>query len=74
MTYDVGRCRVPELLKRRKLNQQDLVDGIGLTKQSVSKICNNAQVMSYQTALKVAKFLGVSMEELYEIRKIRHRE
>jgi DNA-binding XRE family transcriptional regulator len=51
------------------MTQQELAEHIGLSKQTVSRYVNNSHVMSYQTALNIARVLKCQMEDLYEIRE-----
>ncbi|MDQ0412676.1 helix-turn-helix transcriptional regulator [Mesobacillus stamsii] len=74
MPYKVVCCRVPSHLRRKRWTQQELADRVGLTKQAMSKIVNNANIMSYETAYSVAKELGCRMEDLYEVRYIGNKE
>lgn len=71
MTYKVGKCLLPYHLRKRKMSQQELADKINKTKQTVSRYVNNQTVMSYETALNIAKEMNCDMEDLYEIKKVR---
>ncbi|MES1038992.1 helix-turn-helix transcriptional regulator [Peribacillus simplex] len=69
MTYKVGRCLLRHHLTKNRMTQQELAEHIGLSKQTVSRYVNNSHVMSYQTALNIARVLKCQMEDLYEIRE-----
>lgn len=71
MAYKVGRCRIPEHLRRKRWTQQDLADKVGKTKQTISRYINNQSVMSYETAVNVSNALDCDMEDLYEIIEVR---
>jgi transcriptional regulator with XRE-family HTH domain len=53
------------------MSQQELAERINKSKQIISRYVNNQTVMSYETALNIAKILNCEMEDLYEIIKIR---
>ncbi len=69
MAYKVGKCLLRYHLTINGMTQQDLANRIGKTKQSISLYANNAQIMSYETALNVSKALNCAMEDLYEIKE-----
>jgi plasmid maintenance system antidote protein VapI len=64
--YQVGKCRLGYLLKRKGMTQTELADRIDRPKQQIHDYVINRKKMSYQTAFKIAKVLDVPMEELYE--------
>ena len=57
-----------ELRDERRYKQQDIVDGTGLSKSMISRVLNNDDIsnLTYESAKAIAKWLGVSMEELGE--------
>lgn len=69
MAFKVGKCRLRYHLARKRISQQELADLVGVTKQTISRYVNNAQIMSYETAFNIANVLDCEMEELYEFRK-----
>lgn len=64
--------RIPELMQRKGLrdnkrySQKDMAEGTNLTAPAVSRIVNNRTLdhVEFASAYKIAKWLGVSMEEL----------
>jgi putative transcriptional regulator len=52
---------------RRGLTQADLADLAGVTRKSINAIETGNMVLSTILALKLAKALGVSVEELFSI-------
>lgn len=66
LAHKVGRCLLKDLLKNRKMTQQELANQLGITVQQVNKYVLNKQKMSYETAFKIAEVLNCKMEELYE--------
>lgn len=71
VTYKVGKCLLPRHLHKRKMSQQELADQVRKSKQTISRYVNNQSVMSYETALNIAKALDCDMEDLYENIKVR---
>jgi DNA-binding XRE family transcriptional regulator len=67
VTYRVGKCLLRYHLAKKKMSQQELADRVDKTKQTISRYVNNQSVMSYETALNVARVLECDMEDLYEI-------
>ncbi|WP_238941808.1 helix-turn-helix transcriptional regulator [Bacillus sp. REN10] len=66
MVYIVGKCRLNEILKQRKLSQVDLADKLGMKKQQINAYATNESKMTLKTAKNIAYQLNVSIEELYD--------
>lgn len=47
--------------------QEDLAQAIGVSRQTIHAIEKNKFVPSVQTAMKLAKFFNLSVEELFEL-------
>jgi transcriptional regulator with XRE-family HTH domain len=64
--------KIPMLLSQKELRdgrryiQQDMVKGTGLSKSMISRVLdhNDISSLTYESAKAIAKWLGVSMEEL----------
>lgn len=54
-------------LKQQGKRQQELADGIGMTKQIVSKMLNGSRAINAVELRNIATFLNVSMETLVKI-------
>lgn len=54
-------------LKRQNKKQQDLADGIGVTKQIVSKMLNGSRAINAIELSRIAEFLNVPMETLVKL-------
>lgn len=67
MPLKTGRCLLRDILRKRKMSQQELADLLGVSKQTISKYVRNEVKMSYNTALNIAFILKCDMSELYEI-------
>lgn len=55
------------LLKKQNKKQQDLADGIGTSKQVVSKMLNGSRAINAIELSKIATFLNVSMDVLVKL-------
>ncbi|WP_284037424.1 helix-turn-helix transcriptional regulator [Neobacillus sp. 114] len=64
--FDVGRCRLNEILKEKKMSQVELAEKLGMKKQQINAYANNETTMSYRTAKNIAYQLNVLMEDLYD--------
>ncbi|MFD1472378.1 helix-turn-helix transcriptional regulator [Companilactobacillus mishanensis] len=53
--------------KEKKLSQQDLADAVDVTRQSILMIEKNKFNPSILLSLKIAKVLGVDVNELFSI-------
>jgi len=66
--------RIPELLTRKELrdkarySQKEFAEGTGLTGAAISRIMNHDTIdkLTYASAVAIAQWLGVPMEELAE--------
>lgn len=56
-----------DLLKKHNKRQQDLADGIGTTKQIISKMLNGSRAINAVELSKIANFLGEPMEMLVQL-------
>jgi len=60
------KLRLKEVLKERGISQGALSRGANVALNTVHRMCNEPNyVPNAETLAKVAKFLAVSMEELY---------
>lgn len=55
------------LLKKQNKKQTDLADALGTNKQTVNKMLNGTRMISAVELKAIAKYLGVTMEELTRI-------
>ena len=58
------------LLKKHNKRQQDLAEGIGTSKQIVSKMLNGSRAINAVELSKIANFLGEPMEMLVKIPRV----
>jgi len=59
--------KIRELRKELGFRQEDLADKLGVTRQTINAIENNKYNPTLELAIKLAKLLKVSVEELFLI-------
>jgi len=59
--------RIKELRKKLGFRQEDLAAKLGVTRQTINAIENNKYNPTLELAMKLAKLLKVSVEELFLI-------
>lgn len=64
--YKAIRCRIKELLYKKRVSQQEFADSIGVSKTWLNDKANLRGTMTLNTAMSISKALGCSMEDLYE--------
>lgn len=52
---------------KKKISLQNLADGIGVARSSLWIVENGNRACSVVTALKIAKYFGVSVEDMFEL-------
>jgi transcriptional regulator with XRE-family HTH domain len=65
MAISSGRCRLRSILELKQMTQTELANRTGLKPQKISDYVNNRQYMSMMNAARIAKALGVSIDDLY---------
>lgn len=56
-----------ELRKARGLRQEDLADILGVTRQTVIAIENDKYDPSLELALKISRFLGITVNDIFKL-------
>lgn len=64
--YVVGKCRLNEILKEKKISQVELAYKVGMKKQQIHSYANNDSTMSLKTAKNISYQLNVKIEDLYD--------
>ncbi|WML33468.1 helix-turn-helix transcriptional regulator [Clostridium sp. OS1-26] len=59
------RNKVKEFRKQLKLTQDELAQKLDVTRQTINAIENNKYNPTLELAIKMAKFLGVPVEQLF---------
>ena len=62
---DFLNVRVKEFRKEFKVTQDDLAKAVGVTRQTIISLENGKYNASLQLAHKLAKYFGVTIEELF---------
>ncbi|MBQ6569812.1 MAG: helix-turn-helix transcriptional regulator [Clostridia bacterium] len=64
------KTRIPELRKERKLSQEELALAVGVTRQTITSIEVGKYTASLPLAYKIAKFFGLTIEEVFDFSEI----
>ena len=59
--------RIAELRKARKISQVELADGVDVTRQTIIAIENNKYDPTLGLAMRLARYLGTTVEELFQL-------
>jgi putative transcriptional regulator len=60
------KTRIRELRKARKLSQEELAEAVGTTRQTITSIEVGKYTASLPLAWKIARFFGLSIEEVFD--------
>ena len=64
------KTRIPELRKKQKMSQQELADAVGVTRQTITSIEVGRYTASLPLAYKIARYFGLSIEEVFDFSDI----
>lgn len=64
--YKVKRCRLKEIIHEKKKRQVDLVNDLGYSKTYINDKIRLRGTIRIDHAMTIAKYLGCSIEDLYE--------
>lgn len=59
--------RIKELRKKKELRQEDLAEKLFVTRQTIIAVENNKYNPTLELAMKMAKLLETTVEELFEL-------
>ena len=59
--------KLPEWRSKAGLSQQELADAIGVSRKTISTIERRKFTPSVQIALKLARYFGCSVDDLFEL-------
>lgn len=62
--------RIPELRKQRKLSQEELARGVGVTRQTITSLECGKYVASLVLAFKIAKYFDLTIEDVFDFSDI----
>ena len=57
--------KIQELRKANKISQADLVDEMGVTRQTIISLENGRYNASLELAFKIARYFGKTIEEVF---------
>ena len=64
------KSKIRELRKLRKLSQEELADAVGTTRQTITSIEVGKYTASLPLAYKIAKFFGLTIEEVFDFSEL----
>ena len=59
--------KIKELRKAKGLRQEDLANKLAVTRQTIIAVENDKYNPTLELGMKMAKFLGTTVEELFEL-------
>ncbi len=59
------KTRIPELRKVHKISQEELARSVGVTRQTITSIEVGKYTASLLLAYKIAKYFGLTIEEVF---------
>lgn len=62
--------KIRELRKIRKMSQEELAEAVGTTRQTITSIEVGKYTASLPLAYKIARFFGLTIEELFDFSEI----
>ena len=63
---DAVRTRIRELRRERRLSQAELADAVGTTRQTITSIEVGRYTASLPLAHKIARYFGLTIEEVFD--------
>lgn len=64
------KTRIQELRKKSKLSQEELAIAVGVTRQTITSIESGKYTASLVLAYKIAKYFGLTIEEVFDFTDI----
>ena len=64
------KTRIRELRKARKLSQEERAEAVGTTRQTITSIEVGKYTASLPLAWKIAKFFGLTIEEVFDFSEL----
>lgn len=58
---------ISQLRKQHKMTQEELANEVGVTRQTITSIETGKYIASLPLAFKIAKFFGMSIEEIFSV-------
>lgn len=61
------KTNIRELRKERRLSQEELASAVGTTRQTITSIETGKYVASLPLAYKIARYFGLTIEEVFDL-------
>ncbi len=68
------KTRIHELRKARKISQEELAAAVGVTRQTITSLECEKYTASLVLAYKIAKYFGMTIEEVFDFSEIDEQE
>ncbi|MBP1561839.1 MAG: helix-turn-helix transcriptional regulator [Oscillospiraceae bacterium] len=68
------KTRIQELRKARRISQEELALAVGVTRQTITSLECEKYTASLVLAYKIAKFFGLSIEEVFDFSEVQENE
>lgn len=60
-------CDLDLIMKRKRIENKDLANHLGVTRDSIVKYRSGIRVPSIWNCIKIARFLGIDIENIWRI-------
>ncbi len=77
MKYERGetlKTRIHELRRARKISQEELAAAVGVTRQTITSLECEKYTASLVLAYKIAKYFGMTIEEVFDFSNVDEQE
>ena len=64
------KTNIPQLRKQRRLSQEELAAAVGVTRQTITSIEVGKYTASLALAYKIARYFGLSIEDVFDFNDI----
>lgn len=64
------KTRIQELRKERKISQEELANAVGVTRQTITSLECEKYTASLVLAYKIAKYFGMTIEEIFDFSEV----
>ena len=64
------KTRIQELRKERRISQEELANAVGVTRQTITALECEKYTASLVLAYKIAKYFGMTIEEIFDFSEV----
>ncbi len=68
------KTRIQELRKERRISQEELANAVGVTRQTITSLECEKYTASLVLAYKIAKYFGMTIEEIFDFSEVNDNE